>query len=317
MLTHPQFDPILFSLGPLAVRWYGLMYVVAFIAFVVLAKVRVRRGFGGTMAVGDVDDLLLYGVLGVILGGRLGYVLFYKPEYYLAHPAEIIQIWTGGMSFHGGFLGVLVAVALFCWRRKKRWIEVMDLDRAGGAARASPPGASATSSTASCRGGPPTCRGACGSRRSIASRSRATPRSSTSSRSRAWLLFALLWWFASKPRPAGAVSGAFLIGYGVFRFIAEFGRQPDDFLGLLAFNLSMGQWLSLPMILVGDRDDGVGVQEESGMDKSESFTPRMTDSDPFIHRGSGTFRTIGFGTVSGSSILPLRLKRATPVAASR
>ena len=127
MLTHPQFDPILFSIGPLAIRWYGLMYVVAFISFLMLTKLRVKRGFGGTMTVNDVDDLLLYGVLGVILGGRLGYIFFYKAGFYLAHPLEIFKVWEGGMSFHGGFLGVLLAVAFFCWRRKKRWIEVMDL----------------------------------------------------------------------------------------------------------------------------------------------------------------------------------------------
>ena len=111
MLTHPQFDPVLFSLGPVAVRWYGLMYVVAFVAFVMLGKLRARRGLGNGVTEAGVDDMLLYGVLGVILGGRLGYVLFYKPEYYVAHPAEILQIWAGGMSFHGGFLGVLIAIA--------------------------------------------------------------------------------------------------------------------------------------------------------------------------------------------------------------
>src|SRR6478735_9212309 len=113
MLTHPQFDPVLFSLGPLAIRWYGLMYVVAFVSFLMLTKLSVKRGFGGTMTVNDVDDLLLYGVLGVILGGRLGYILFYKAGFYVSHPLEIFKVWEGGMSFHGGFLGVLLAVALF------------------------------------------------------------------------------------------------------------------------------------------------------------------------------------------------------------
>ncbi len=250
MLTHPQFDPILFSLGPLAVRWYGLMYVVAFIAFVVLSKVRVRRGLGGTLEVGDVDDLLLYGVLGVILGGRLGYVLFYKPEYYLAHPGEILQVWSGGMSFHGGFLGVLLAVALFCWRRKKRWIEVMDL-----IAPAVPLGLAAGRLGNFINGELP-------GRPTDVPWGMWFPQIDREPLARhpsqlyqfaleGLLLFAILWWFASKPRPAGAVSAAFLIGYGVLRFIAEFGRQPDDFLGLLAFNLSMGQWLSIPMVAAG------------------------------------------------------------------
>jgi len=250
MLTHPQFDPVLFSLGPLAIRWYGLMYVVAFIAFLMLTKLRVKRGFGGKMSVNDVDDLLLYGVLGVILGGRLGYVLFYKADYYLAHPLEIVQVWTGGMSFHGGFLGVLIACAIFCWRRKLRWIEVMDL-----VAPAVPTGLAAGRLGNFINGelpGRPTdvpwgMWFPQVDREPIARH----PSQLYQFALEGLLLFALLWWFSSKPRPAGAVSAFFLIGYGVLRFIAEFGRQPDDFLGLLALGLSMGQWLSLPMIAAG------------------------------------------------------------------
>jgi len=250
VLTHPQFDPIFFSIGPVAVRWYGLMYVVAFIAFVMLSKLRVRRGFGRAMTENDVDDLLLYGVLGVILGGRLGYVLFYKPEYYFANPAEIIQIWTGGMSFHGGFLGVLAAVAIFCWRRKRRWIEVMDL-----VAPTVPIGIAAVRLGNFINGELP-------GRPTDLPWGMWFPQIDREPLARhpsqlyqvafeGLALFVLLWWFASKPRPAGAVSAAFLIGYGAFRFLAEFGRQPDDFLGLLALGLSMGQWLSIPMLLVG------------------------------------------------------------------
>ena len=250
MLTHPNFDPIALSLGPLAIRWYGLMYVVAFILMVVLSKVRVKRGFGGGLTVSDVDDLLLYGVLGVILGGRLGYVLFYKPDYYLAHPAEVIQIWTGGMSFHGGFLGVLIAVAIFCWRRKKRWLEVMDL-----IAPAVPPGLAAGRLGNFINGelpGRPTdvpwgMWFPQVDREPIARH----PSQLYQFALEGIALFILLWFFSKKPRPAGAVSGLFLVGYGTFRFIAEFARAPDDFLGLLSFGLSMGQWLSLPMVAAG------------------------------------------------------------------
>jgi phosphatidylglycerol:prolipoprotein diacylglycerol transferase len=250
MLTHPNFDPIALSLGPIAIRWYGLMYVVAFIAFVWLSKIRVRRGFGGAVKEGDIDDLLLYGVLGVILGGRLGYILFYKPGHFLANPGEIIQIWTGGMSFHGGFLGVLVACAIFCWRRKIRWIELMDT-----IAPSIPIGLAAGRLGNFINGelpGRPTDL-PWGmwfpqvDRDPIARH----PSQLYQFALEGLALFALLWWFSSKPRPAGAVSGLFLAGYGVFRFLAEFGRQPDDFLGLLAMGLSMGQWLSLPMILAG------------------------------------------------------------------
>lgn len=250
MLVHPQFDPILFSIGPLAVRWYGLMYVVAFITYIVLGKLRVRRGLGGPIGESDVDDLLLYGVLGVILGGRLGYVLFYKPAYYLSHPGEILQIWSGGMSFHGGFLGVLLAVTVFCWRRKKPWVGVMDF-----IAPITPLGIAAGRLGNFINGELP------GRPTDVPwgmwfPQVDPTPIARHPSQLYQFalegvLLFVLLWWFASRPRPMGAVSGAFLIGYGVFRFIAEFARQPDDFLGLLALNLSMGQWLSLPMVLAG------------------------------------------------------------------
>ena len=250
MLTHPNFDPVVFSMGPIAVRWYGLMYVAGFLAFLALGKWRARHGPGRGIDAKGVDDMLLYGVLGVILGGRLGYVLFYKPDYYLAHPIEILQVWTGGMSFHGGFLGVLLAVALFCWRRKKRWIEVMDL-----IAPAVPIGLAAGRLGNFINGELP-------GRPTDVPWGMWFPQIDREPLARhpsqlyqfaleGLLLFVLLWLFASKKRPAGAVSAAFLIGYGGFRFIAEFGRQPDDFLGLLAMGLSMGQWLSLPMILIG------------------------------------------------------------------
>ena len=126
MLVHPQFDPIAFQIGPVAVRWYGLMYLVGFALFVVLGKVRARRNLLTGWHPRDVDDMLFYGVFGVILGGRLGYVLFYKPLYYLAHPLEILQVWSGGMSFHGGFLGVLAALWLFARHRDKRFLDVTD-----------------------------------------------------------------------------------------------------------------------------------------------------------------------------------------------
>jgi phosphatidylglycerol:prolipoprotein diacylglycerol transferase len=250
VLTHPQFDPVFFAIGPVAVRWYGLMYVVAFVAFVMLGKYRARKGLSNGVTVEGVDDMLLYGVLGVILGGRLGYVLFYKPEYYLGHPLEILQVWAGGMSFHGGFLGVLLAIWIFCARRGLRWITTMDF-----VAPLVPLGLAAGRLGNFINGELP---------------GRATdvpwgmwfpqvdrvplarhPSQLYQFALEGLALFALLWWYSSKPRPAGAVSGAFLLGYGVFRFLAEFGRQPDDFLGLLALGLSMGQWLSLPMMLAG------------------------------------------------------------------
>ena len=126
--VHPQFDPIAFSLGPLAVRWYGLMYLIAFVLVIVLGRIRLKAPQYAhlRMAPRDLDDLLLYGVLGVVLGGRLGYVLFYKPTYYLNHPAEILAIWQGGMAFHGGMLGVLLALLFFAWRRGLPFLAVGD-----------------------------------------------------------------------------------------------------------------------------------------------------------------------------------------------
>jgi phosphatidylglycerol---prolipoprotein diacylglyceryl transferase len=126
MLIHPQFDPIAFRLGPLAIRWYGLMYVVGIVLFVVLGRMRARQNLLTGWHPRDVDDMVVYGVLGVVLGGRLGYVLFYKLAYYLAHPVEILELWQGGMSFHGGFLGVLIALWLYSRRYRKRWLDITD-----------------------------------------------------------------------------------------------------------------------------------------------------------------------------------------------
>lgn len=126
MLIHPQFDPIALQLGPLVIRWYGLMYLIGFAAFFFLGRMRARRDGWRGINEALIDDLLFFGVLGVILGGRLGYVLFYKPAYYLAHPLEIAMVWQGGMAFHGGFLGVLVAMAWVARKHKLSWLTVTD-----------------------------------------------------------------------------------------------------------------------------------------------------------------------------------------------
>ncbi len=253
MLVHPQFNPIALQIGPLAIHWYGLMYVTAFGLFLWLAGRRTRMApyaqIGWTKR--DIEDLLFFGVLGVIIGGRLGYVLFYKPEYYLAHPLEALMVWKGGMSFHGGLLGVLVALAWYARRRGRPFLEVGDLvapcvptglaagrignfingELWGRAADASLPWAMAFPQSGSM-----------------------VPRHPSQLYQTALeglLLFVLLWLYAMKPRPLGRVSGAFLVGYGVFRFAVEYFREPDSFLGPLALGLSMGQWLCLPMIALG------------------------------------------------------------------
>lgn len=250
MLVHPQFDPILLSLGPVAVRWYGLMYVVGFIAFIMLGKKRVRDGLGHGLEARDVDDMLLYGVLGVILGGRLGYVLFYKPGYYFEHPGEILQVWAGGMSFHGGFIGVMLAIALFCVIKRKRWLPTMDfvapLVPIGLAA-----GRMGNFINGELPGRPTTLPWGMWFPQHDATQLARHPSQLYQFALEGLALFIVLWIYSARPRPTGAVSGAFLVGYGVFRFVAEFGREPDNFLGLLALGLSMGQWLSLPMIAAG------------------------------------------------------------------
>jgi len=126
MLVHPQFDPVALQLGPVAVHWYGLMYLVAFVQVILLGRWCIAHRPWSAWTPRMLDDVLFYGVLGVILGGRLGYVLFYKPAEYLANPLDILKVWEGGMSFHGGFLGVLVAMMLFAHSRKLRWLAITD-----------------------------------------------------------------------------------------------------------------------------------------------------------------------------------------------
>lgn len=252
MLIHPQFDPIAIHLGPLGIHWYGLMYLIGFLSVLWLGKWRIRQNLKRDPAYAwkesDLDDMLFYGALGVILGGRLGYVIFYQPAYFLQHPLEILSIWQGGMSFHGGFLGVLIAMVLFARKLNKRWLAVMDF-----VAPLVPLGLGAGrlgnfingelwGRTTDLPWG------------MVFQHTDGLPRHPSQLYEfglEGIVLFIMLWWYSSKPRPIGAISALFLIGYGSFRFLIEFTREPDSFLGLLALNMSMGQWLSLPMILAG------------------------------------------------------------------
>jgi phosphatidylglycerol:prolipoprotein diacylglycerol transferase len=247
MLIHPDFDPIVFKLGPLAVRWYGLMYLAGFAAAWWLGTRRISQGLV-LITREQFEDVLFGAIVGVILGGRLGYVIFYKPAYYLAHPLEIFAIWQGGMSFHGGFLGVLLAMAFVARRQRLKWWDLMDF-----VAPLVPIGIAA---------------GRLGNFINGELWGRVTdlpwgmvfrgagdlPRHPSELYEMAlegFALFALLWWFSSRPRPRSQVSALFLVGYGVFRCICEFAREPDNFLGFLALGFTMGQWLSLPMIVAG------------------------------------------------------------------
>lgn len=249
MLLHPQFDPVAIHLGPLAVHWYGLMYLLAFGLFMLLGRWRIQTQSWHNLSVTQLDDLLFYGVLGVVIGGRLGEVLFYEPAYYLAHPGEILAVWKGGMSFHGGFLGVLLAMALYARKIEMPWLALMDF-----IAPLVPPGLAAGRLGNFINGelwGRPT----------DVPWGMVFPHADGLPRHPSQLyefalegiaLFALLWWFSRRQHPVGAVSGLFLIGYGSFRFIGEYFRNPDDgIFGLMTFGVSMGQWLSLPMVAAG------------------------------------------------------------------
>jgi phosphatidylglycerol:prolipoprotein diacylglycerol transferase len=279
MLIHPNFDPIAIHLGPLAVRWYGLMYLLAFIQCIVIGRIRLRLPYVSAQGwtTKDIDDILFYGVLGTILGGRLGYVVFYKSSFYLAHPLDIFKVWEGGMSFHGGMLGVITAMIVFAWQRKRTWLQVTDfvapmvpLGLAAGRfgnfingelwGRVTNPNApwamlfqNASPDDAIWLAKHPDL-DAQWHLREIFDRYQMLPRHPSQLYEIAlegFALFIVMWLMSRKQRPVGAISAVFLIGYGIARFTVEFAREPDDYLGLLAANLSMGQWLSLPMIIVG------------------------------------------------------------------
>ena len=252
MLIHPQFDPIAISLGPLAVRWYGLMYLIAFVGFFVLGRMRLRDPAHAQASGLDpraLEDLLFHGVIGVVLGGRLGYVLFYKPGYYLQHPLEALAIWQGGMSFHGGLIGVIVALAWFCRRRGLRFLAVTDF-----VAPLVPLGLAA---------------GRMGNFINGELWGRASqwpwamvfpqagdglarhPSQLYQFAGEGLLLLALLWIVSRRPRPLGELSGLFLLGYAALRFLAEFAREPDAFLGFPLPGITMGQLLCVPMAIAG------------------------------------------------------------------
>lgn len=251
MLIHPQFDPVAISLGPVAVRWYGLMYLFAFAQFIALGRLRIHCT-PLAMTREKLDDLLFYGVLGVILGGRLGQVFFYEPHYYLAHPLEILAVWKGGMSFHGGFLGVLTATTAWAWKQRMNWLDLMDFiaplvplglaaGRIGNFINGELWGRVADPSLPWAMIFPQS--------------GDVLPRHPSQLYHvglEGLALFLILWIYSRRPeRPRGAVSGIFLIGYGSFRFITEFFREPDHGIFGQSYSVSMGQWLSLPMILAG------------------------------------------------------------------
>ena len=248
MLVFPNFDPVAFSLGPLKVHWYGLMYLLGFIVAWLLARWRVRH-YRLNWTDEQIGDLIFFAAVGVILGGRLGYMLFYGTEQWLANPLAFFKLWEGGMSFHGGLLGVAVALALFARKVNKPFLEIADF-----VAPLVPLG------LAFGRMGN-FINGELWGRVTDVPWAMVFPNSDGQPRHPSQLyelglegivLFILVWWYASKVRKPGRVSGIFLIGYAISRLVVEGFRQPDPQLGYLAFHwLTMGQLLSLPMVLAG------------------------------------------------------------------
>jgi phosphatidylglycerol:prolipoprotein diacylglycerol transferase len=258
MLIHPQINPVALQLGPLAIHWYGLTYLAAFGLFMLLGYRRLKHqpyarlagDTAGNWSKRDVEDILFAGVMGVVLGGRLGYCLFYKPAYYASHPLEIFAVWQGGMSFHGGMLGVIVAMVWYAYSRKKPFWQVIDFGvpcvptglaagRIGNFINGELPGRLADPSLPWGM----VFRGYGDAPRH--------PSQIYQFLLEGLLLFVLLWLYARKEHKEGQVAAAFFMGYGVLRFIAEFFREPDAHLGILSLGMSMGQWLCVPMILGG------------------------------------------------------------------
>ncbi|MBF0255075.1 MAG: prolipoprotein diacylglyceryl transferase [Gammaproteobacteria bacterium] len=267
MLSYPAIDPVALALGPLQIHWYGLSYLAAFAAAWWLGRQRcshpqspIRRE--------QMEDLLFYCALGVVLGGRLGYILFYNFAGFIHNPLVLLQIWQGGMSFHGGLIGVLIAMGLYARKLGTGFFQVADF-----VAPLVPVGLLSgrlgNFINAELWGGPTdfplAMQVPCAHNPATEELCRQVGRAADGLHSlpvhasqlyeaglEGALLFAILWWFGAKPRPLRAVSGLFLLGYGLFRFAIEFVRIPDSHLGYLAFDwLTMGQLLSTPMILFG------------------------------------------------------------------
>jgi phosphatidylglycerol:prolipoprotein diacylglycerol transferase len=249
-LPFPMIDPVLIEIGPFAIRWYALAYIVGLVLGWQYLRWLVRRP-GWRLTVEDLDDLLIYITLGVVLGGRLGYVLFYRLGYYVENPLEILAVWHGGMSFHGGMLGVILACWLFALRRERSFLEIAD------AIAAAAPIGLLFGRLANF------INGELFGRPSDVPWAMVFPRGGPEPRHPSQLyeaaleglaLFLVINWLARRPREPGVegrIAGLFLLGYGLARSIVELFREPDAHLGYLLGGLTMGQLLSLPMMAAG------------------------------------------------------------------
>lgn len=249
MLNHPMPDPIAIQIGPLAVHWYGLMYVLAFALFIILGRVRIKQPHIAVLGwkKEDLDDMLFYGMLGVVIGGRLGEVLFYRPEYFMHNPLEIFMVWHGGMSFHGGFLGVILAMYLWSRKAGRNLFDVLDFiaplvplgyaaGRLGNFINAELPGRIAPESLPWAMQWP-------GIPYPV------HPSPIYQMLVDGILVFIILWLYARKQRPRMAVGAMFTLLYGCARFFTEYFRTPDWEVVWLGVPITSGQMLSLPMIV--------------------------------------------------------------------
>lgn len=259
---YPEIDPVIVALGPLAVRWYGLAYLAAFTLAWWLGRRRAARPGSGWSAQ-EVADVIFAGAVGAVLGGRIGYTLFYGFAELVRDPLYLLRVWEGGMSFHGGLIGTLIGLAWFARKTGRSFWSVSDfvaplvptglgLGRLGNFANTELPGRVTDSvfgvvfpcTADAVRSLNPMCMGAW---ETVARH----PSSLYQAVAEGLLLFALVWWFAARPRATGAVSGVFLLGYGCLRICTETFREPDGHIGLLAMGFTMGQMLSIPMVLIG------------------------------------------------------------------
>jgi phosphatidylglycerol:prolipoprotein diacylglycerol transferase len=245
MIAYPEIDPVAFAIGPVRIHWYGLMYVFGFAAGWWLARRRAAQP-GSTWKPADVDDLIFFAAMGVILGGRIGWILVYGFDTILANPLNVIRVWEGGMSFHGGLAGVMLAVALFAKRRGRHVADVFDftapLPAVGLFA-----GRIGNFINGELWGKPTDLPWGVLYRGQVLH-----PSQLYEAALEGLVMFAVLWWFTSKPRWRLAPAGLFLALYGLFRFLVEFVRVPDANLGYLALGwLTMGQVLSLPVLAAG------------------------------------------------------------------
>lgn len=262
-MHYPVIDPVILSLGigGLALRWYGLMYLLGFACVWYLGNRR-ARSYPGEWSGQNISDLVFYGAVGAVLGGRVGYVFFYNFDYFLSDPIYLLRMWEGGMSFHGGLLGVALGVLYFARKSQRRWIDVLDflvplspiglgLGRIGNFINMELPGRVTDSAFGliyhcnAVRGLTQTC---VGEWETVARH----PSPLYQALTEGLILFIIVWIVSAKPKARGFVTGVFLVGYGVVRLGTENFRSPDAHLGYIAFDwLTMGQILSIPMVIAG------------------------------------------------------------------